>query len=371
MTTIYDRAREEMRPGTLSTIQELSAEVVRLEASKRDYVIDTRRVSISSDDQDRPGSFLSFDPPGTTEPLVTGRINDHAHGQIAARLGIPKKYYDRLRTEAPGLLDQNVGHWFRAKSERRLIRMLDGNVRALLSDRYRRLDNVDLMMHVILPLLSNPLYGDLQFHVAAITDEKLYVRALLPQTQAVAVGDEVQRGIEFRNSEVGSGALVAAPFVWRLRCLNGLVVKDAGITRHHVGRAQEEESYALYRDDTLAADDAAFFLKVRDAAEAALSETVFDEIVEGMRAATEGRTIENPVKATEQLTNRFDLNETEAARVLRELAMGGDLTRWGAVNALTSAAKGAETFARQHEIESAGGALLAVTDQDWAALAAA
>jgi hypothetical protein len=367
MTTVYERAREEMRPEReLLTLQDLAAEVVRLEETKADRIVDTRLMSATTAEG---VTTLSFDAPyGEVEG---GPLNDHAHGQIAARLQIPKKYYDRMRAENPALLDQNIGSWFRMKPERRLVRMLDGRVRAFLSDRYRRLDNVDLMQHAVVPLLSNPVYGDLMYHVAAITDEKLYVRALLPETRPVRIGDEVQRGIEFRNSEVGDGALVVAPFVWRLRCLNGLVRKEGGITRYHVGRAAEEEAYAIYRDDTLAADDAAFFLKVRDAAEAALSETVFDEIVEEMRAAAEGREIENPVKATEALASSFDLNETESARVLRELAAGGDLTRWGAVNALTAAAKSSDTFVRKHEMESAGGALLSASDSDWATIIAA
>lgn len=367
-TTMYERARTEMRPEkVLVSLQDLAAEVLRLEETKVDRIVDTRRMTFVTPEFDGT-SDLSFDSPeGAVEG---GTVNDHAHGQIAARLGIPKKYYDRMREEAPNLLDRNVNFWFYGKPERRMIRMLDGNVRAFMSDRYRRLDNVDLMQHAVVPLLSNPAYGDLQYHVAALTDEKVYIRALLPATKPIRVGDDVQRGIEIRNSEVGSGALVVAPFVWRLVCSNGLVVKAGGLTQYHVGRAAEQDAYAIYADDTIAADDAAFFLKVRDAAAAALSEATFDTIVEEMRAAAEGRQIEDPVKATEALASTFDLNETEAARVLRELAVGGDLTRWGAVNAITASAKMADSFERKHEIETAGGALLGATDKDWAAIAA-
>lgn len=364
MSTMYEREQSKMRPEELTTLQALSAEILRLEETKRDDVVDTRRMGFTSSGS----SDLFFDDPDGS--AVGGRVRDHAHGQIADRLGIPKRYYDRMRTDAPELLDRNVSHWFRSKPEKRLIRMVEGEVRAFLSDRYRRLDNIDLMQHAIVPLLSNPAYGNLEYHVAALTDERLYIRALLPQTQPIVVGDEVQRGIEIRNSEVGSGALVVAPFVWRLVCLNGLVVKDRGMRRYHVGRQQEEEAYAIYRDDTLAADDAAFFLKVRDAAAAALSEVTFDAIVAEMRAAATGQEIESPVAATETLVQKFSLTETEGARVLRELATGGDLTRWGAVNALTATAKGAESFGRQQEIEVAGGSLLSATATEWAAIAA-
>ena len=37
----------------------------------------------------------------------------------------------------------------REEGERQLLRTLDGKVRAVLSERYRRLDNYDLLEHVL------------------------------------------------------------------------------------------------------------------------------------------------------------------------------------------------------------------------------
>jgi hypothetical protein len=132
---------------------------------------------------------------------------------------------------------------------------------------------------------------------------------------------------------------------------------------------QEETAYAIYQDDTLAADDAAFFLKVRDAIGAALDEVTFDQIVAEMRAAATGTPVENPVAATEVLAQRYTLVEDEQASVLRYLASGGDLSRWGVANALTATAKHAVTFDRQRELEAAGGDLVAMPEQEWAAVA--
>ena len=48
------------------------------------------------------------------------------------------------------------------------------------------------------------------------------------------------------------------------------------------GRAIEsnEDSVLVFKDDTLAADDRAFFLKVRDVVEAAVSEATFQQVSE-------------------------------------------------------------------------------------------
>jgi hypothetical protein len=378
MTTLTALRRE---PTTHTSLEDLATELARMQETKRDYLVDTRRAGFSTTKgvganltAEGAGSFLSFDPPGA-EPLVTGKVNDYAHGQIAQRLGIPKKYYDRLRQEAPGLLDTNVEHWFLAKPERRLIRMLDGNVRAFLSDRFRRLDNYDLMERAVIPALRD--IEGLRFHVANLTPERMVLRAVLPTVQrevGLKVGDIVQAGFQFRNSEVGASALTVEPFVWKLDCLNGMVSNAASLRAYHVGRVidDSEESRISFANDTLAAADKATFLKCRDAITQAVSETVLDEIVEQIRAAADDTlTVRHPATATEALAQTFDLNDGERDSVLMSLARGNDFTKWGMVNAVTDAAKEAETFARQEEIERIGGQLLTLPTGSWRNIAVA
>lgn len=372
MTTLTALRRE---PTTHTTIHELAAELARMQETKKDYVVDTRRMLFNSTDDGRPaGSVLSFDLPGA-EPLVEGTVNEYAHGQIGARVGVPKKYYDRMRQEAAGLLDVNVNHWLQAKQERRLIRMLDGNVRAFLSDRYRRLDNFDLMERAVLPALQE--IDGIRFHVASLTPERMLLRAILPTVQrevGLAVGDIVQAGFQMKNSEVGASALTVEPFVWKLDCLNGMVSNAAAVRAYHVGRTidDSEESRIAFASDTIAAADKATFLKARDAITQAVSETVLDEIVEQIRAAAgDTLTVRHPAHATEALAQTFDLNDGERDSVLMSLARGADFTKWGMVNAVTDAAKAADTFARQEEIERIGGQLLTLPTPSWRNIAVA
>lgn len=356
---------------TLS-LAEMAAELDRQQRSKIDVVADTRRmqmVTSGSGADDGGRSLLVIDAPG--DELYEPAVNDLAHAQIADRLSIPKRYYDRLRAEAPALLDRNVNYWLAAKPEKRLVRILDGNARAFLSDRYRRLDHYDLMEHVL------PVFGEihgLMFQTSALTDRRLYVRALLPRLSAeIRVGDIVQAGVSLRNSEVGEGALVVEPFLWRLVCSNGMTTPIGRLRKYHAGRAAEEddEQIRIYRDETLAADDAAFFLKVGDLVRAALSEAQFEEIVERMRGAAETRKIDDVPEATRVLSQRYDLTETEGRSILRHIIEGGDLTKWGAINAITAAAKDADSFDRQAEMEEIGGALLSESDAAWAKIALA
>lgn len=372
-----------IRQEEYSTLPELASELHRLDESKVDYIIDTRKMTFSTDTPEDEGgqfgSWLTFDT-DDHDSVGGGLVKEYAHGQLADRLKIPKKYYDRMRGSAPGLLDQNVMHWFQTEPEPRMVRMLDGKVRAVLSNRYRRLDNIDLMNRAVLPELAK--FGDdLKFHIAALTDDRLYIRAVLPSLSAEIRhdpgnhtflpngGDVVQAGVQIRNSEVGNGKLEVSPFIWRLVCLNGLVRADMSLGKYHVGREQEEQAYAMYRDDTLKADDKAFWLKVRDAVGAALSDVTFGQIVAQMQEAATGERIADPVSVTERLAKTNSLTEDEGADILRFLVEGGDLSQWGVVNAVTSAAKQTDSFERQAELEALGGELLATPSQEWAKVA--
>jgi hypothetical protein len=66
-----------------------------------------------------------------------------------------QKYLRRMQAEAPKLLASNVNHWFKETPERRMVRTLDGNIRAFLSDRYMRVDNTDVA-EAVLPVLQFP-----------------------------------------------------------------------------------------------------------------------------------------------------------------------------------------------------------------------
>ena len=82
------------------TLQELAMELDRQARTKKDYLIDTSLLSMRLED-DAPVLHFPAD-----ELLHSGilHINDIAHRQIGQSLGIPAKYYDKMRTENPDLL---------------------------------------------------------------------------------------------------------------------------------------------------------------------------------------------------------------------------------------------------------------------------
>lgn len=353
------------------TLQQLAAEVERQAKTKADYVADTRRFGFHSNGT----STITVDGVGEDGSLGEFEVGDIAHGQIAQRLGIPKKYYDRMRSTHPELLDQNVLAWFGKEPEKRMLRTLDGKARAFLSDRYRRIDNIDIAKIVL------PIIGELDGNVAssALTDKKMYVKVEFPSVEAPVkgskrgVGDIIRSGLMFENSEVGHGAFSIRPYFVALICSNGMVADRYGLRQYHVGSRIEDtaDAYELFSDDTLKADDEAFALKIRDVTRSVVDQTKFEQIVAEMSELTEIRVEGDPVGVVEKLENRFDLTEQERGSVLSHLIEGGDLSAWGVVNAFTRASQDVEDYDRATEFEEIGGTLAGMERREVAALLAA
>lgn len=344
----------------------LAQELERQLATKRDLVV--------------PSSLLQCrtDEGGDLKLIVDAREGDGEYGitnlarrQLADKLKIPFAYFERMRTEQPALLDRNVNTWLQTDSDRRMVRTLDGQVRAVLSDRYRRLDNYDLAENV-LPILQR-LEGA-RFESVELTETRMYLKVVTPRVEyEIAPGDVVQAGIVITNSEVGCGTLSVQPLVYRLVCRNGLIASDRALRKTHVGRTlqSEDDPITVFRDDTLAADDKAFFLKVRDVVEAAVSEATFRQVAQKMQKTRDIRLTGDPVKAVEVLANRYTLNEPERSGVLRHLIVAGDLSAYGLVNAVTHFSHDVEDYDRATEFEALGGKLIELPASDWKEMAEA
>lgn len=344
------------------SLQDLAKELERRAQNKNDYVIDTRKVKMEDD------SRLSFEN-GVRHNLAA---NEVAHRQIASRLEIPAKYYDRMRAEAPAMLATNVNHWLHNEPGVRMIRTLDGNVRAFLSDRYNRIENEEIAKAALPALLEQ---DGVQIMSSSITETRMYIKAVFTKVQGeVKKGDVVQAGVMISNSEVGLGAVSIKPLVYRLVCTNGMVIEDSKFTARHVGGRvlESEDVREMLTDETLKADDKAILLKVRDVVRASFDETRFARQLSLMQGATEDKITGNPVEAIKLLAKKNNLSEFEHGSILRNLIEGADTSRWGVLNAITATAKESVlSYDRATELETLGGQMLTLPANDWKQLAIA
>ena len=343
-----------MKQG-FNSINDLAVELQNQLATKKDYIV--------------PTSFLSMTIK-EKKPIILGAnhamgITGHAHGQIAGRLGIPLPYYNKMLEESPELLAQNVNHWFKASTEKRMLRTLLGNVRAFLSDRFRPLDHFDLVQ-VVLPHM---LKAGCKIVSCALTETKMYIKAVAKTIRAeVKKGDVVEAGVVVSNSEVGSGALLVDPFINRLVCDNGLIIPDSGVRKHHLGKLVDETN-ELYTRKTIMAANRALFMKVNDVVSGLLNHDSFTNFVKGMQIAADQKITRNPVEVVEDVSGKFQLTDMESGGIIQHLVAGGDLSKWGLVNAITRASADVDDYDRATDLERVGGQLLNVTDAEWHELA--
>jgi hypothetical protein len=360
---------------TGSSLQDIARTLESQQKSKRDFVSPSTELEFVAMDPNQSSVEQSKDAPDPMEYSlrVNGYgafpINPIAHEQIASRVGVPQRYYDRMKAAAPELLRENVNHWLHTEKDQRMVRTLGGNVRAFLSSRYRQLDNLDLAK-TTLPVLARL---GVQVESTEITERRFYIKAITPKiTAEVRKGDIVQAGIVITNSEIGLGSVKVEPLIFRLVCTNGLIVNDYAMRKYHIGRASEETDLAaeFFRDETREADDRAFWMKVRDVVNGSFQQDVFEKIVDTMRASTERIIDADTVKVVEVIRKENKLTEDDGSLMLKHLILGGDLTQYGLLNAVTRASQDVRDYDHATELERLGGDIMAWDGKEWSALLA-
>lgn len=345
------------------SLQEVMVELDRQSRAKKDYIGPAESFHLRDD-----GRTFEINHATSREQEVFN-TTQLFHRQIASTLGIPVKYYDMMAAQKPELLAQNVNAWFSDRGNSYMIRSMDygsGPVaRALLSERYRRIDNMEIAS-AVLPLFA----GRAEYEVISceVTENRLYLKIVNHRLEmAVVPGDYVQAGVVISNSEVGLGSVSVQPLLYRLVCTNGMVVNDMGERKNHVGRSAKalEDSFQIYSDETIEAEDKAFLLKLRDVTTAAIEESRFAQVV-GRLQESVGVKITGKVPEVVQLTGKvYDLNQNEQDNILSYLISGGDLSQYGLSNAITRASQDVENYDRATALEGIGWQVATMPQTQW------
>jgi hypothetical protein len=278
-------------------------------------------------------------------------LTDWAHGQLADKLGIPRKYYQRMMDSGKlRLLADNVNAWL-GEGERRLIRILDGRIRAILSDRYRVMDNYDL---VFLALDEFKKREAVEIYRVDLTETMLYLKAIdRTLVDSVGNGDIVYGGLIIRNSEVGASALRVEPFILRKVCSNGLILEHS-LKRIHLGRQTMEIGEIEWSDETRMLEDKALWAKVRDIIRATFDKRIFQSWVEKLKESTK-IDIKKPIEAVNNIVGHLGLSEEQKQRLLMHFS---EPTKYGLINAITNLAGQTKNVDEQVRLEEFAGEIL-------------
>jgi hypothetical protein len=186
MTVDADPAPSGIRNATL---EDLAALLRDQQARKVDIVAPATAIRASGGDLVVDDSVPLIGPGGVTMTAGTYRPTEVCDHGIADKLGIPAAYLRRLREQRPAIYDANVNGWLGGDDRRFLVRCLRGDdgggaARAFLSDGYKIIDSLDVLMAALDGIRGSGL--PVQVAGCDLTDRRMYVRVVCEDVAVLA-----------------------------------------------------------------------------------------------------------------------------------------------------------------------------------------
>jgi hypothetical protein len=256
-----------------------------------------------------------------------------------------------------------------------MIRTLDGSARAFLSDRFRALDNYDLLEAALPPLQKMGV----EILSCDVTETKLYLKVVdqrikadlptgwTPSNRGHQRFDTVSPALVLSNSEVGCGALMCQTSIYFGGCTNLTAIKEGRTRKYHVGGKHDlgDEVYRMLSESTKRLTDAALWATIGDVVRGAFDRAQFAATCERLKQATEDKIEADPAKVVEITAKKYGMNDGERTSVLRHLIMNGDLSKYGLHNAITRTAEELPSYDRASQFEQIGGMVVELPKNEW------
>jgi len=261
-------------------------------------------------------------------------IHENAARQAAAKLGIPSAYLLGLlhgeewqRTLGYQIMNTHNG-W--TDRNRILVRAVGQEVRAFLSDQYRRLDSQMIFgVHIDAVYEKKARLSD-----GYMSDTRVLIESLLPSPIEIVTEKNgiifIAFGTRLISSDYGHGALDLRSFIMQGVCLNGMV-RESILREVHLGAklpdnlALSQETYTLDSKTTASA--------IRDITRNLYSSEVITDRMLEIKASTE-----LTVDANQMLTSLKGLNKLmkgeadDIGKILMrnnpEDGVAGEMTLW-------------------------------------------
>jgi len=310
--------------------------------------------------------------------LVPTQIFDEG---IANRLNIPARYVRTMRGQITSdiendngtLYDKNINYWLENDSSRlhlvRGFRTDDvddfGIARAFLSDRYRTIDNYDVLMATLEGVKSAGV--EVNIDGADVSDHRMALRLTCPEVQQYS--EEILRGytspftgesgtdnptifagLVIKNSETGGGAFSIVPRLVVKVCNNGLQMTRDAMRAVHLG-SKLEEGVITWSEETQQQELSLITTKTRDAVATFLDVEYMKTKIDELHQLA-GIEVKQPPRTMKMISKKSGWSETEEQDILKHFYQGGDNSALGVAQAITSFAQTVKKTDRQDELES-------------------
>lgn len=367
------------------TLVELVNELDRQRKTKVDFVADSRSVCVDSDG----GKLFLHESPLKESGFLPDRgmeLKETALEQLGGRLDpeIPVRFIKELASKRPTRAENLINGLMFDGPRRLFFRTLDGKVRAVLSDRYRVLDNYDLAFSAldsirqaggeVIECSLSEKNMRIKFTTRAIW-EAIEVRKqggtghgwLYSEQYAKRVGrqnwaDETKLpggpGTVFplgqiSNSETGHGGLRIQLGLLQGICINGAIIEEA-ISQIHLG---EKLDIGRFSEETVAAESQALYLKARDVIKSTFNPDAFRKLVDIARGA-QSQKIEEPISAVANIAKAASLSEKAKEAILSYFISDYDLTRYGLAQSVSRYSQDLESADDGADVEALAGKIL-------------
>lgn len=356
-----------------ATLADLAALLRDQQARKVDVVTPASAVRADDGQMVVDAGAPSLGPDGVTMTSGAYAPTDVCDQGVADKLGIPAAYLRRLRECKPGLYDANVNGWLEGDERRFLLRCLrpdtgggPGIARAFLSDGYKIIDNLDVLMAALAGVRQAGF--PVQIDGCDLTERRMYVRVVCDQVRVMAPallagyrspftgasGAEnpvVFAGFVVTNSETGCGAFTLTPRLVVQVCRNGMTITRDAVRAVHLGERLDEGLVSWSgntQDKTLALITA----KTTDAVAAFLDPGYAERAVRALERDA-GHPVADPQAAVETVSQRLRFTDAQQQEIMAHFIRGGDVTAGGVMHAVTAAAQTQADADTAHEMEAA------------------
>jgi hypothetical protein len=313
-------------------------------------------------------------PAGVDLTAGSFALSDVALGGVAKKLDIPGPYLRRMAAENVPALDYNVNTWLERDDRRFLVRCLrrtptsgDGTARAFLSDRYLRINNLDVLMAAIKGIEQAGVA--VQIASCDLTDRRMYVRFVSPDVQVMAPellrnyrspfdgrrGSDlpvISGGFLLQNSETGEGRYSLAPWLRIEVCRNGQTVERGAVGRTHIGaRITDEDGIVDPSAETMRKLLDLITAQTIDTIRAYLNVDFVARAVADLERAA-GVTVRKPEATIKVVSQQLRYTKDQQDAILAHFIAGADLSAGGVMQAVTSVARSIEDADAAYRMET-------------------
>lgn len=308
------------------------------------------------------------------QAVLDGRLYDMTHtfhNSLARKFDIPLNYYRRIQSEEPKLFEKTINtlnkdkkpHLFRkhrVKKKFRIKNILNGqssgNLRALLSDRYKIIDNKEILKHL------EPKFDKKNFVLLSGYQDDNIMSCKIRFTNligSVKQGDTVYGGIYLRNSEVGRSSLTISALIYRLVCTNGLMLPNTEsiYNTFHLGVKNPVGHLPNYIIPTACLD------KVDEVINYLLSKDAFKNNLQLLKETTFKEIKKVKYNKIKEL---FHTTDKEQEMIKEEFEKENDFTIYGLIQAFTSTARKIKDIQRSLHLEKVGGLIMNTNEKIFA-----